>query len=121
MTGVAGALYRFFSGFGLPIYAEGSVPQRARTPYITVRLIRPDWQATVDFTARLWYRDDSFEAIDAKVDAIAEAIGAGACVPMERGAVWVYKDDVFAQYIPFDGDVTLKCVYLRMKLQIVGE
>ena len=131
MTGVTRALSDFFGGFGIDAYAEGTVKRETQPPYITVQLIAPDWHDTVPFFARVWYRSETFEAINAMVDAIGAAIGAGACVPIyaqeegqtpaRRGALWIYKDSQFAQYMPFEGDTTLKCVYLRMRMQAITE
>lgn len=119
-TQVVSALYDFFSGFGLDAYAEGSAPTGAAPPYITVQLIVPETLGeTVGFYARVWYRSKLFETLDAKVDEIDAAIGPGAVVRTEGGAIWIYKDDPFMQYMPFDGDDTLKCAYLRMKLSAV--
>lgn len=119
-TQVIRALYQFFGGFGLSAYAEDSVPTEAAPPYITVQLIVPQALApTQGFYVRVWDRSWSFERLAATVDAIDAAIGAGAVVPTEGGAVWIYKDDPFMQYMPFPGDDTLKCAYLRMKINAI--
>lgn len=122
-TQVVSALYSFFGGFSLPAYAEGTAPKEAVPPYITVQLIIPETMADhVGFFARVWYRSQTFEALNAKVDEISAAIGEGTAIPTEDGAVWLYKDDQFMQYMPFSGDDTLKCAYLRMHMQaLVGE
>lgn len=122
MTGVIGALYSFFSGFGIDCYAEDTINKvGAQPPYISVQLIVPVWEETVGFYARLWYRADDMEGINAKAEEIARAIGAGACVPVEGGGVvWIYKDTTFAQHMTA-ADPALKCIYLRMKMQAITE
>ena len=116
------ALYAFFSQFSLPVYPEDSVPdrdaegKRIAPPYITVQLVFPDWRGSTPFYARVWYRSDNYDAIARKVDEIAAAIGEGACVPTEHGAVYISKGERFAQIQPLAGDITLKCAYLSMNL-----
>lgn len=122
MSETVKALYRFFGGFGLPVYAEDSVPNRdesgakIKPPYITVQLVVPSWADAAPFYAHVWYRDAGFEAIDAKVDEIGAAIGEGVSLPTDSGAVYVFKGDPFAQYRPMSGDPALKCVYLNMSI-----
>lgn len=122
MSGVIEALYSFFSGFGIDCYAEDTIDrENAQPPYISVQVIAPTWEETVGFYARLWYRADDMEGINAKADEIARAIGAGACVPIEGGGVlWIYRDTTFAQHMTA-ADPTLKCIYLRMKMQAITE
>lgn len=111
------ALEAFFGGFGLDVWPEDNVPLDAETPYITVRLVAPGWRSDgTPFYARVWYRDFNYDAINAKVDEIRDAIGEGASIPTESGAVYIWAEDNFCQYQPFAGDVTLKCAYLSMSM-----
>ena len=120
------ALKAFFSGFGLPAYPEGGVPTyehdangtrvEVKPPYITYQLIRTRWGQTAPFYARVWYRSTNYDAINAVVDAIEEAIGEGTSIPTDRGAVYIYMGDPFCQYQDMAGDGTLKCAYLSMSL-----
>lgn len=122
ITNCMSAVERFFSAFGLPVYPEDNVPDRdaegepVRPPYITVQLTAPTWQGKAPFFARLWYRATDYQAIAAKADEIAEAIGEGASVPIEGGALYLYREDPFCQFQPFPGDPTLKSAYLSMSL-----
>lgn len=122
MTETDQALYAFFSSFGLPAYGEGAVPDRddqnneIKPPYITVQQISPSWRASVPFYARLWYRDGSNAAINAKADEIAAAIGEGVNIPTPHGSVYINQGDNFAQHQASPGDTRLKCVYLSMIL-----
>jgi len=129
MTNTMKALYGFFGSFGIPAYAENDVPDtvpdgaadkvKPTPPYITVQLVSPNWRAAVPIFARVWYRSDGYEAINAKVDAIADAIGEGVGIPTPTGAVYLYKGDTFAQYQDMAGDPTLKCAYLSMTMQAI--
>lgn len=117
MTNTAKALYQFFSGFGLPAYAEYNVPDEAVLPYVTYQLIEPGWDAVGTIYARVWYRSTSFTAINAKVDQITAAVGEGVSLPTDGGAVYLTKGAPFAQYMPMEGDETLKVEYLLFNIQ----
>lgn len=114
MTNVAIALYRFFSGFGLPAYVEDSLPDEATLPYITYQLVTPDWRDSAVMYVRVWYRSTSFVSINAKVDEISAAIGEGVSIPTSGGAVYLNKGSPFAQCMPMEGDNTLKVIYLNL-------
>ena len=116
MTETAKALYRFFSGFGLPAYVEYIVPDDAALPYITYQLAEPDWRDSANIYARVWYRDTSWTAISAKVDQIAAAIGMGVTVPTTDGMIMLNKGTPWAQEQPMEGDDTLKVIYLNLTL-----
>lgn len=121
ISNIVTALYTFFSGFGLDAYPEDTVPDDAKLPYITYQISVPEWENGVTLYARVWYRSNSFAGISAKVGEIDAAIGAGAVVPMEQGAIWIYKGSPFAQFMPYEGDPTLKCMYLNMGMQAITE
>ena len=116
---IVAALYAFFGSFGIPAYAEDTVSDDVKLPYITCRIAIPEWEHPVTLYARVWYRSMSFEDIDAKVGEIDAAIGPGAVVPFDDGAIWIYKGTPFAQYMPQQGDPTLKCMYLNMSMQAI--
>lgn len=117
MTNVAAALHTFFGSFGIPDYLEGAVPDDATFPYITHQIVRPEWRGSAPFYARVWYRSLSVSGLCAKVDEIAAAIGEGVSIPTNSGAVYITKDAVFDQYMPFEGDDMLKTAYLSMIIQ----
>lgn len=117
MTNTAKALYQFFSSFGLPAYVEYNVPDEAVLPYITYQLNEPGWNDSGTIYARVWYRSTSFTAINAKVNQIKAAVGEGVSLPTDGGAVYLTKGVPFAQYMPMEGDETLKVVYLLFNIQ----
>ena len=117
MTQTAIALYTFFSSFGIPAYVESTEPDNAPAPYITYELAEPDWRGSHALHARVWYRDTSFTAITAKVDEIREALGEGVGVTTDSGMICLFADDDFCQFIPMEGDPTLKSAYLSLILQ----
>ena len=119
MTNVATALHTFFASFGIPDYVENTVPEDATFPYITHQFVQPEWSSSAPFYARVWYRSLSIGGLCAKVDEIAAAIGEGVSIPTSDGAVYITKDALFDQYMPFEGDDMLKTAYLRMIIQAV--
>lgn len=116
MTNTAKALYRFFSGFGLHAYVEYDIPDDAKLPYISYQLIEPEWDDAGTFYARVWYRSTSYVDINAKVDQIRAAVGEGASLPTETGAVYLTKGSPFVQFMPMEGDDTLKVAYLNFNI-----
>lgn len=125
MTATARALYQFWSGFGIPAYVEGYIPDNSEgdgslvvPPYITYQLTLPEWRSNAVYNARVWYRDTSYPNITAKVAEIKAAIGEGKSIPIDGGMLILYVGDNFAQYedVPESHDV--KMAYLTMQLNV---
>lgn len=112
MTQTASALYRFWSGFGIPAYADDNVPDDAQYPYITYELEFPDWSQEVVASARLWYRDTSFTAMAEKLDEICEQLDPGASIKTESGSVKLFWDTNKIQFLPYDIEPDVKVAYL---------
>lgn len=118
MTQTATALYTFFSAFDIPAFVESTEPDGTPAPYITYELLNPDWRSNgAPIHARVWYRSTSFVEIAHKVDEIAAAIGEGISIKTNSGAVYLWRDENWAQFQPFEGDPTLKCAYLSLIIQ----
>ena len=113
MTNTGKALYTFFSGFGLPAYAEENVPSGTELPYITFELAQPDWRAPGALRARVWYRKSDYVDMSAKLDAISAAIGEGTSVKTDGGYIELQKENNFIQFQATD-EPTLKVAYLSM-------
>lgn len=119
MKQVVKALYDFWSSFGLPAYPENNVPYSedglnpVEPPYITYRVVRPEWRSQVSTYARVWYKDTSFKDISEKVDEIESRIGEGVMLPTDNGFLLLFKDINFCQYEPTD-DSRLKVAYLSL-------
>ena len=123
MTQFAKALAAFWNGFGLPAYPEGNVPEtdaQGRAvcpPYITYTLDKPDWDAAAGHQARVWVRDEGYEAIDAKVGEIAARIpaGCGALIRAGEGLLWLRRADTWVQMLD-TGERHLKAAQMNMVL-----
>jgi len=92
MTSTALALYRFFSGFGIPAYVTDNIPDNAQMPYITYDLLEPIPFTRGVLNASVWYRDTGYAAISAKVDEIAAAIDSGVSLRTSSGALHLYRE-----------------------------
>lgn len=99
MMNTAAALYGFYSGFGLPAYAVGSVPEDAVLPYITYSLVETESFEAGTHYAQVWYRSTSNAEVLAKVDAIKRAIGQGVRLPCDGGYVVIRPQTPFAQIL----------------------
>ena len=119
MTNTARALYQFFSGFGIPAYAEYAPDDDAQLPYITYQVIEPDWDDGGTFYARVWYRSRNFVAINAKVDEIKAAVGEGVSIRTPGGAVYLTKGTPFIQFQPLEGDDSLRVAYLNFNIHAI--
>ena len=110
----AAALKTFFSGFGLPAYAEGSVPDDVTTPYITFSLSVPEWGTKASMFARVWDRTTSNSGIIRKADEITEAIGQGKKINLVDGGYLVIWPESPLIQIMVDGD--FRSAYINLSV-----
>ena len=126
INAVVTALQSFWSQFGIPAFQEGTVPDEmpdgkgglkpVTMPYITYRVIIPDWSQPASTFARVWYRSTSYNGIYSKVSEISEVIGRGTSIKVKDfGLIWLFKDTNFFQYMPDEtGDGNIKIAYLSL-------
>ena len=109
----AAAIYQFWSGFGLTAYEENTVPTDAAFPYITYQLITDSFDREIAATASLWYRGESWTAINAKTEEISKHIGRGGkIVRCDDGAIWIKRGSPFAQSMGDESDDLIKRKYI---------
>jgi len=114
MYQAAAALKTFFSGFGLPAYAEDSVPDDVELPYITYSLSAPEWNTKASMNARVWDRTTSNAGIIGKADQITAAIGTtGKKIPVEGGYLIIWPESPLIQ-IMVDGDY--RSAYINLSI-----
>ena len=104
MESTAIALNQFFSSFGLPAYSEDTVPDDAVLPYITYRLVEPEWSQKATMYAQVWYRTYSNAIVNAKADEILRAVSTGVILQCIGGYLVIWPDSPACQII-VDGDV----------------
>ena len=114
----AAAIYQFWSGFGLTAYEENTVPEDAAFPYVTYQLVTDSFDREVAATASLWYRGESWTAINAKTEEIAQHIGLGGkIIKCDGGRIWIKRGQPFAQNMGDESDDLIKRKYLNLTFE----
>ena len=116
----AAAIYQFWSGFGLTAYEENTVSDDATFPYITYQLVTDSFDREVQVTASLWYRSESWTAINAKTEEISQKISRGGkIVSCDGGAIWLKRGQPFAQNMGDENDDLIKRKYLNITAEFI--
>lgn len=110
----AGALYEFWSCFGLDAYEENSVPtgeDAPKLPYITYQLVSDSIGNDVPATGIVWDVDRAGHSankfLNAKVEEISKFIDIMAApIKCDGGRVWIKKGVPFGQ--PYKDDASGK-------------
>ena len=114
----AAAIYQFWSSFGLTAYEENTVPEDAAFPYITYQLVTDSFDREVAATASLWYRGESWTAINAKTEEISAHIGLGGkIIKCDGGRIWIKRGQPFAQNMGDESDDLIKRKYLNLTFE----
>lgn len=108
MTGIALALSRFWSQFGVPAYFIDLVPDDAVLPYITFDVAKAGFGGQIPMTAFNWHRDTlgGNQERTELMDSIAAAIPVrGVMLPVDGGYIILYRNESgFQQYWQDDTD-----------------
>ena len=116
----AAVIYQFWSGFGLTAYEENTVPTDAAFPYITYQLVTDSFDREIPLTASLWYRSESWTAINAKTEEISQKISRGGkIIPCDGGAIWFKRGQPFAQNMGDESDNLIKRKYLNIAVEFM--
>ena len=114
----AAAIYQFWSSFGLTAYEENTVPEDATFPYVTYQLVTDSFDREVAATASLWYRGESWTAINAKTEEVARFIGGGGCLlDCDSGFIWLKRGTPFAQNMGDESDDLIKRKYINVTVE----
>jgi hypothetical protein len=118
----AASIYQFWAGFGLTAYEENTVPADAAFPYITYQLVTDSFDREVAATASLWYRGESWTAINAKTEEISAYIGLGGKITKcDGGLIWIKRGQPFAQNMGDESDDLVKRKYLNIVCEFLTE
>lgn len=118
----AAAIYQFWSGFGLTAYEENTVPEDATFPYVTYQLVTDSFDREVAATASLWYRGESWTAINAKTEEISKKIGAsGKKIAVDGGGIWIKRGQPFAQNMGDESDDLIKRKYINISIVFITQ
>ena len=116
----AAAIYQFWSSFGLTAYEENTVPDDADFPYITYQLVTDSFDREIPLTASLWYRSESWTAINGKTEEISQKISRGGkIIACDGGAIWLKRGQPFAQNMRDESDDLIKRKYLNITAEFV--
>ena len=116
----AAAIYQFWNSFGLTAYEENTVPTDATFPYITYQLVTDSFYREIPLTASLWYRSESWTAINAKTDEISAHIGLGGkIIKCDGGRIWIKRGQPFAQNMGDEGDDLIKSKYINITAEFM--
>lgn len=111
----AAAIYQFWNSFGLTAYEENTVPDDADFPYITYQLATDSFDYEIPLTASIWYRSESWTAINAKTEEVSQKISRGGkIIPCDGGAIWLKRGQPFAQSMGDESDNLIKRKYLNI-------
>ena len=116
----AAAIYQFWNSFGLTAYEENTVPDNAAFPYITYQLVTDSFDREIQLTASLWYRSESWTAINAKTEEISQKISRGGkIISCDGGAIWLKRGQPFAQSMGDENDDLIKRKYLNITAEFM--
>ena len=116
----AAAIYQFWSSFGLTAYEENTVPTDAAFPYITYQLVTDSFDREIPLTASLWYRSESWTAINSKTEEISQTISRGGkIIPCDGGVIWLKRGQPFAQSMGDESDNLIKRKYLNITAEFM--
>lgn len=116
----AAAIYQFWSSFGLTAYEENTVPTDAAFPYITYQLVTDSFDREIPLTASLWYRGESWTAINGKTEEISQKISRGGkIISCDGGAIWLKRGQPFAQNMRDESDDLIKRKYLNITAEFI--
>jgi len=115
MINTAQALYKFWSGFGLPAYTVSTVPDDVTLPYITYSLTETEPLTPESHYAQIWYRDTSNAALLSKVDEVKEAIGEGIILECDGGYVVIRPSSPLVQLMT-DENPENRYAYFNLQL-----
>ena len=95
------AIFDFFSGFDVAVYALAAVPDDAVMPYIAYTMSSGAWgDENVGIDAQLWYYTESELLPEGKASEIGAALGlGGTMLPCDGGAVWLRRGNPWQQSI----------------------
>lgn len=107
MSEVHAALFAFWSGFGVPAYIQGHVPDDAALPYITFEPLTADAFGQSVLTAFDWHKATNGDSANAEraelMDDIADAIPTkGKLIPLAHGFVAIRRNDGGDFQSPYD-------------------
>lgn len=115
------AIHTFWSGFGIPAYDEQTVPDDAKMPYITYKVVTDSIGNVCNLTGSIWYRSTSWKKISDKAAEVAQAVGQYGFtkLKLDDGYVWFTKGAPFAQRISDPASDMIRRIYLNVQAEFL--
>ena len=114
------AIYQFWNSFGLTAYEENTVPTDATFPYITYQLVTDSFDREIQLSASIWYRSESWTAINTKTEEISKKISRGGkIISCDDGVIWLKRGQPFAQSMGDESDDLIKRKYLNITAEFM--
>lgn len=118
----AGAIYNFWSQFGLDTYEENSVfdmDGKPDFPYLLYEFNADSFgSGAIPLSCSLWYRSTSWVKANAKADEISKTIGAGGVQIMyDEGSIWITRRKPFSTNMGDSSDDLIKRVVINISAE----
>ena len=115
------AIHTFWSGFGIPAYDEQTVPDNAKMPYITYRVVTDSIGNVCNLTGSIWYRSTSWREVSDKAAEVAQAVGQYGFtkLKLDDGYVWFTKGAPFAQRMSDPASDMIRRIYLNVQAEFL--
>ena len=115
------AIHTFWSGFGIPAYDEQTVPDNAKMPYITYRVVTDSIGNVCNLTGSIWYRSTSWKEVSDKAAEVARAVGQYGFtkLKLDDGYVWFTKGAPFAQRMSDPASDMIRRIYLNVQAEFL--
>ena len=116
------AYYSLWSNFGISAYDENSVPDDAKTPYITYQVLTDSLDRPLFPTASLWYRSTTWAGIDAKLEEITSYIDNMLPIELANGEYMnVTRNTPWSQRLSDDTDRLMKRYILNLGVEFFSK
>lgn len=102
------ALFKFWSGFGLPAYEQTTVPDNAELPYITYETATADLDQKLVLSGHLWERTTKWLFLDNKANEISRFIEEMSPIKIDEGYVYITKENPFARRLSDENDSNIR-------------
>lgn len=115
------AIHTFWSGFGIPAYDEQTVPDNAKMPYITYRVVTDSIGNVCNLTGSIWYHSTSWREVSDKAAEVAQAVGQYGFtkLKLDDGYVWFTKGAPFAQRMSDPASDMIRRIYLNVQAEFL--
>lgn len=114
------AIQSFWESFGIAAYDETTVPDDAKTPYITYEMSKDFFDQPRQVSAAIWYRSPSWKEITEKEKEIADKIGRGGIIISSTdGPIWIQRGTPWAHRLSDNSDRMIRRIALTLIVEFL--